>query len=155
MSTVLRTIEFLCLGVWLGGICLLSFVVAPGAFGILANRDMAGAMVGMTLGRLHLIGIGAGVIYLVAHFLHSPSFQSIARLAAIAVILMLLLTICSQFFVTTRLADLRHQMGSVDATPANDPLRASFDRLHKMSVWMESAVLLLGIAAMYLTVRSS
>jgi uncharacterized membrane protein len=155
MSTVLRTIEFLCLGVWLGGICLLSFVVAPGAFGILSNRDMAGAIVGMTLSRLHLIGIGAGVIYLVAHFLHSTSFQSIARLAAIAVILMLLLTICSQFFVTTRLADLRHQMGSVDATPASNPLRASFDRLHKMSVWMESAVLLLGIAAMYLTVRAS
>jgi hypothetical protein len=139
----------------LGGICLLSFVVAPGAFGILANRDMAGAMVGFTLGRLHLIGIGAGVIYLVAHFLHHSSFATIARLAAIAVILMLLLTICSQFFVTTRLADLRQQMGSVDATPAGNPLRASFDRLHKMSVRLESAVLLLGIAAMYLTVRAS
>jgi ABC-type transport system involved in multi-copper enzyme maturation permease subunit len=155
MSTALRTIEFLCLGIWLGGICLLSFVVAPGAFGILANRDMAGAMVGFTLGRLHLIGIGAGVVYLVAHFLHSSSFPAIARLAAIAVILMLLLTICSQFFVTAKLADLRQQMGSVDRTPATNPLRASFDRLHQLSVWLEGAVLLLGLAAMYLTVRAS
>jgi|HubBroStandDraft_6_1064221.scaffolds.fasta_scaffold1280832_1 hypothetical protein len=155
MSTVLRTIEFLCLGVWLGCICLLSFVVAPGAFGILGNRDLAGAMVGFTLGRAHLIGLGAGTIYLVAHFLHPSSYPTIARLAAIAVILMVLLTVVSQFYVIAHLADLRQQMGSVDRTPVTDPLRVSFDRLHQMSVWLESAVLLLGIAAMYLTVRSS
>ena len=75
MSNALRTIEFLCLGVWLGGVCLLSFVVAPGAFSILGNRDMAGRMVAYTLGRAHFIGIGAGVIYLVANFLHA-SFAS-------------------------------------------------------------------------------
>jgi hypothetical protein len=155
MSTALRTIEFLCLGVWLGGICLLSFVVAPGAFGVLASRDMAGSMVAYTLGRAHLIGIGVGVIYLVAHFLHPSTLPTIARLAAVAVILMLLLTVFSQFYVMAHLADLRTQMGSVDRTPATDPLRASFDKLHQWSVWIESAVLLLGIAAVYLTVRAS
>jgi hypothetical protein len=155
MSTALRTIEFLSLGVWLGCICLLSFVVAPGSFGILANRDIAGSMVAYTLGRAHLIGIGAGVIYLVAHFLHPSTLPTIARLAAIAVIIMLLLTVFSQFYIMAHLADLRTQMGSVDRTPSSDPLRTSFDRLHKWSVWVESAVLLLGIAAVYLTVRAS
>ena len=155
MSNALRTIEFLCLGVWLGGVCLLSFVVAPGAFGILADRDMAGSMVAYTLGRAHFIGLGAGAIYLVAHFLHSTSFPNMARFAAIAVILMLLLTVFSQFYVMSHLADLRTQMGSVDRTPATDPLRISFDKFHQWSVWLESAVLLLGIAAVYLTVRAS
>jgi hypothetical protein len=154
MSNALRTIEFLCLGVWLGGVCLLSFAVAPGAFGILANRDMAGSMVGYTLGRAHFIGIGAGVIYLVANFLNATSFPNVARLAAIAVIIMLLLTVFSQFYVMSHLANLRTQMGSVDRTRATDPLRAEFDKLHQWSVWIESAVLLLGIAAIYLTVRA-
>jgi Domain of unknown function (DUF4149) len=154
MSNALRTIEFLCLGVWLGGVCLLSFVVAPGAFRILANRDMAGSMVAYTLGGAHFIGIGAGVIYLVENFLSASSFPNIARLAAIAVIIMLLLTVFSQFYVMSHLADLRTQMGSVDRTPATDPLRAEFDKLHQWSVWIESAVLLLGIAAVYLTVRA-
>ena len=104
--------------------------------------------------RRHFIGIGAGVIYLVAHFLHASSFPNIARLAAIAVIIMLLLTVFSQFYVMAHLADLRNQMGSVDRTPATDPLRAEFDKLHQWSVWVESAVLLLGIAAVYLTVRA-
>lgn len=147
------------MGVWLGGVCLLSFVVAPGAFRILGNRDMAGSMVAYTLGRAHLIGIGAGVIYLVAHFLRASSVPNIARLATIAVVLMLLLTVFSQFYVIAHLADLRTQMqtqtGSVDRTPATDPLRVEFDKLHQWSVWLESAVLLLGIAAVYLTVRAS
>ena len=154
MSNALRTIEFLCLGVWLGGVCLLSFVVAPGAFSILGNRDVAGSMVAYTLGRAHFIGIGAGIIYLVANFLSASSLPSIARLAAIAVIIMLLLTVFSQFYVMAHLAELRTQMGSVDRTPATDPLRVQFDRLHQWSVWVESAVLLLGIAAVYLTIRA-
>jgi hypothetical protein len=33
-------------------------------------------------------------------------------------------------------------------------LRVEFDKLHQWSVWIESAVLLLGIAAVYLTVRA-
>ena len=33
MSTFLRTIEFLCVSLWLGSDVFLSFVVAPGAFG--------------------------------------------------------------------------------------------------------------------------
>ncbi|MFZ0820079.1 MAG: DUF4149 domain-containing protein [Candidatus Acidiferrales bacterium] len=155
MSNALRTIEFLCLGVWLGGICLLSFVVAPGAFGILASRDQAGAMVGFTLGRLHLIGIGAGVIYLVAHFLRGSQFPSAARLAAIAVILMIVLTVVSQFYVAAHMADLRQQMGSIERTRADDPLFIQFDRLHHVSVWLEGAVLLIGLAALYFTVRST
>jgi uncharacterized membrane protein len=155
MSTALRTIEFLSLGVWLGGVCLLSFVVAPGAFSILASRDQAGAIVGFTLGRLHLIGIGTGVIYLVAHFLRQSQFPSFARFAAVAVILMIVLTSVSQFYVAAHMAELRRQMGSIERTPVDSPLFLQFDRLHHVSVWLEGAVLLLGIVALYFTVRSS
>ncbi|HLW97313.1 MAG TPA: DUF4149 domain-containing protein [Candidatus Acidoferrales bacterium] len=155
MSTALRTIEFLCLGVWLGGICLLSFVIAPGAFGILQSRDIAGEFVGYTLGRLHLIGIGAGVIYLVAHFLRAATSPTLARYAAVVVVLMILITAFSQFYVTAQLADLRAQMGSVQNTPTDNPMRVTFDRLHRVSVGLESAVLLLCIAATFLTVRAS
>jgi hypothetical protein len=155
MSNALRTIEFLCLGVWLGAICLLSFVVAPGAFSILASRDQAGEIVRFTLARMHVIGMLAGVVYLVAYFFRGSALPSIARFAAVAVILMILLTAVSQFYVASHMADLRRQMGSIERTQANSPLRAEFDTLHHWSVWLESAVLLIGIAAMYLTVRAS
>ncbi len=57
MPTVLRSIEFLCLGLWLGSDVFLSFVVAPGAFRVLGSRDAAGALVGFALGRMHLLGV--------------------------------------------------------------------------------------------------
>jgi hypothetical protein len=43
----------------------------------------------------------------------------------------------------------------VDATPKDNPLRAEFDRLHQTSVRMEVTVLLIGIAALFLTVRNA
>ncbi len=46
MQVFLRTIEILSLGLWLGADAFLSFVVAPGAFTILGNRNDAGLIVG-------------------------------------------------------------------------------------------------------------
>ena len=101
------------------------------------------------------LALGAGLFHLVAHFLRAASFPAIARYAAIAVVLMILITAFSQFYVTAQLANLRVQMGSVQNTPADNPMRLVFDRLHRLSVGLESAVLLLSIAAIYLTVRAS
>jgi hypothetical protein len=56
--------------------------------------------------------------------------------------------------VIRRMRELRREMVSVAATPANDPRRAEFDRLHGVSVDLEGAVLLIGFVALFLTVRS-
>ena len=57
MNIFLRTLESLALGLWLGSDVFLSFVVAPGAFHVLASRDQAGAMVGFALTRMHFGGL--------------------------------------------------------------------------------------------------
>ena len=153
MTSTLRFIEILALGTWVGGIIFLSFVVAPGAFGVLGSRDQAGTMVGFALGRLHWIGIVAGLVYVVALVVERRSFAAIARPAAILVVLMIALTFYSQKFVTSRLAGLRREMVSVDATPRDNPMRVEFDSLHQWSVRIEGTVLLLGLAGLFLTVR--
>ena len=68
---------------------------------------------------------------------------------------MILLTAFSQFYVTSQLADLRAQMGSVESTPAT--VRSALHSTTSIAgpYALESAVLLLCIAAMYLTVRAS
>jgi hypothetical protein len=154
MASTMRFIEILALGTWVGGIIFFSFVVAPGAFGVLGSRDQAGTMVGFALGRLHWIGIVAGLIYVVALVAERRSIAAIARPAAILVVLMIALTFYSQKFVTSRLAGLRREMVSVDATPRDNPLRVEFDSLHQWSVRIEGAVLLLGLAGLFLTVRN-
>ena len=153
MSTLLRTIEFLGLSLWLGSDVFLSFVVAPGAFRILASRDSAGAMVGFGLSRMHMIGVVCGIAILLARMLRTRAVSSLAAPAALCVVLMVGLTVVSQLAVSPKMAVLRTQMGSIQATAADSPLLAEFSRLHRISVSLESGVLLAGFAAMYLMVR--
>ena len=154
MTSILRTVEFLALSLWLGSDVFLSFVVAPGAFRVLApNRDQAGAIVGFSLTRMHLGGIALGIVLLLVGLVRTRSLISFVTPAALCVVLMIVLTAISQYTVSARMAVLRLQMGSIQATAADSPLLAEFSRLHLISVSLESGVLLAGFAAMYLMVR--
>jgi uncharacterized membrane protein len=155
MSTVLRAIEFLGLSIWLGSDVFLSFVVAPGAFSVLASRDQAGAIVGYSLTRMHWMGIVCGVAILLARVARTRSLGSLVAPAALCVVLMMLLTVVSQVAVSPKMAVLRVQMGSIQATEAGSPLLAEFAKLHRMSVGLESGVLFAGIAAIFLLVREA
>lgn len=153
MASLLRTIEFLGLSLWLGSDVFLSFVMAPGAFRILASRDQAGAIVGFGLGRMHMMGVVCGIAILLARLLRTRTFAGLATPAALCVVLMILLTVVSQQTVSPKMAALRVQMGSIQATAADSPLLAEFGRLHRMSASLEGCVLLAGMAALYLMVR--
>jgi hypothetical protein len=153
MTNLLRTIEFLGLSLWLGSDAFLSFVVAPAAFRILASRDQAGAMVGFALWWMHMIGVVCGIVILLARVARTRTFASLVTPAALCVVLMILLTVVSQHAVSPEMAALRVQMGSIQATAADNPLLVEFSKLHRISVSLESGVLLAGFAAMFLMVR--
>jgi len=154
MTNVLRFVQVFALGTWVGSIIYFSAVVAQAAFGTVSNRDQVGAFVGTALGGLHYLGVIAAIVYLIATVWWGRSASSLVKPAALGVVLMLLLTLASQKVVIPRMEVLRAQMGSVDATPSSNPLRAEFDRLHNISVQLESGVLLVGLIALFLTVRS-
>ncbi len=116
MSTVVRFLQFLTLGTWVGSILYFGAIVAPAAFTVL-TQDQAGALVGLTLGRLHLLGIVAGVIYLLVTAIWARSAMALVRPAPLLVIVMLVLTFVSQFWVMSTMDALRAQMGSVAAAP--------------------------------------
>ena len=162
MMSFLRTLEFLGLSLWLGSDVFLSFVVAPGAFRILASRDQAGAMVGFGLWWMHMIGVVCGIVILLVRLARTRTFASLATPAALCVVLMIILTVVSQHAVSPKMAALRVQMGSIEsatakratqATAADNPLLVEFGKLHRISVSLESSVLLAGLACMYLMVK--
>jgi uncharacterized membrane protein len=155
MSVFLRAIEFLGLSMWLGSDVFLSFVVAPGAFSVLASRDQAGAIVGYSLGRMHWIGIVCGLVILLVRVLRIRSLTALVAPAVLCVVLMIILTVISQLAVSPKMAVLRIQMGSIQATSAGSPLLAEFARLHTISVGLESGVLLAGMAAMFWMVKDA
>jgi hypothetical protein len=155
LASTLRFLQFFSLGCWLGGILFFSFVVAQGAFSVLPTADLAGALVGYTLTRLHVIGIVAGCVYLLSTAALEKSLGALARPASLLVFLMVVCTAVSQYGVISRMDALRAQMGSVAATTPGDPLRAAFDKLHQYSVWLESVVLFSGLASLFLTARKA
>lgn len=111
-------------------------------------------VVGYSLARLHILGIVAGCVYIIATMALEKSVAALARPAPLLVFFMIVCTMASQYGVIARMDALRVQMGSVDATPADSALRVAFDRLHQYSVRLESAVLLSGLAALFLTARA-
>jgi hypothetical protein len=152
MKNIFRFLQFLALGTWVGSIIYFVAVVTRGAVAVL-TRDEAGLLVGFTISGLHQVGEVAAIIFLVAAIALEPSLKSFLRPAALGVLIMLLLTIFSQHVVIPRMDSLRHQMISVEATPASDARRAEFDRLHSVSVDVEGVVLLIGLVVMFLAAR--
>jgi len=154
MTTSLKFLRVLALGTWVGAIIYFVAVVTQGAFAVLANRDEAGLLVGFTLGGLHLMGLIAAAVFVVASVTMRKSLRAFVEPAVLGVILMAALTIASQDYVMPRMAVLRSQMGSVEATPRSDSRRAEFDRLHRASVDLEGGVLVIGLVALFLATRS-
>lgn len=151
VTSTLRFLQVFSLGTWVGSILFFSFVVAQGAFTVQPSKDVAGALVGYILTRLHIIGIVAGAVYLLVTAILERSLGALVHPAALLVFVMIVCTMVSQYGVIARMDLLKLQMGSVSATPAGDPLLVTFNRLHQYSVWLESVVLLSGLVALFLT----
>jgi Domain of unknown function (DUF4149) len=159
----LRFLMLLPLVVWLGGLIFFAFVLAPTVFspGLLPTRHLAGAIVGRSLDGLHYMAIVSGIIFLIASMLYSRMASGNARpLAArhVLVVLMLLLTVISQFAISPKMHAIRAEVGVIDGgidnVPLDNPLRTEFDRLHVWSEKFEEAVLLLGLVALYTTAQA-
>jgi uncharacterized membrane protein len=154
MNNFLKYLQVLALGAWVGAIFYFSAVVAQTAFAVLATKDEAGLLAGQTLSQLHTLGLIAAIVYVVAGVALAESIGAIKKPAMIGVVLMVLLTAISQNKVTHRMNDLRRSMVSVEKTAADDPRRVEFDKLHAASVGLEGAVFLIGLVALFLTVRA-
>jgi hypothetical protein len=159
----LRFLMLLPLVVWLGGLIFFAFVLAPTVFspGLLPTRHLAGAIVGRSLDGLHYMAIVSGIIFLIASMLYSRMASGNARpLAArhVLIVLMLLLTVISQFAISPKMHAIRAEVGVIDGgidnVPLDNPLRTEFDRLHVWSEKFEEAVLLLGLVALYTTAQA-
>lgn len=150
----LRFLMLLSLVVWVGGLMFFAFVLAPTAFQVLPNTHLAGNVVGRALGKLHWLAIVSGIIFLIASLLYDRVAQGSAQVLAVRhvlIIVMLALTVFSQYWIIPRMDKLRASVSDFAAIPLSDPARVQFDALHVWSTRVEGAVLLLGLLAVYMT----
>lgn len=149
----------LSLVVWLGGLIFLAFVLAPTAFtpGLLPSRHLAGSIVGRSIDLLHYMAIVSGIVFLVTSMLYNRMSRGDARPMAarhLLIVLMLLLTVVSQFAISPKMHAIRAEVGVIDSVPLDNPMRREFDRLHVWSEKFEEAILLLGLVALYTTAQA-
>jgi len=149
----LRFLMVLSLAVWIGGLIFFAFVLAPTAFQVLPTH-LAGNVVGRALGKLHWIAIFSGIVFLISSLLYSRLTEGTAHplaLRHVLIVLMLALTLFSQFWIIPRMDTLRASVGDFANVTLNNPARVQFDTLHVWSTRVEGAVLLLGLVAVFLT----
>jgi hypothetical protein len=148
MTTLLRILRLYPLALWVGGEVFFVLVAAI-AFSVLPDKHTAGLIVRSALMDLHRIGIGAGVVYLVATLGLMTMDRTGQRVRFVEIVLvaaMLLLTLYSQLGVIPRMETDRLSLGGdVTAAPADNTARLDFDRLHQRSVSLEGAVLVGGL----------
>ena len=143
------------LGLWLGAMAFFSFVVAPSAFAVLKQQQLAGALVSRTLGALEIIGMIAGALLIAILFISRERDRAFLY-ELIALALMTVSMLVSHFVVSRRMHDLRMSLGEIAQVAANDPARVEFDRLHQYSVWLMGFDILGAIALIvYLARRNA
>ncbi len=156
--TLLRSIMWLSLIVWLGGVIFFAAVLAPTVFSVLPTRHLAGNVVSRSLHVLHWMGIISAIVFLASSILYDRLNNGTIRLFAarnLLLCLMLLLTLVSQFGVSPRMAQLRSSIGDIGSVSVTDPARVAFNTLHVWSTRLEGGVLLLGLVLVYMTARDS
>jgi len=153
--SLLLDFRILLLGLWLGAACFFSFAVAPGAFGVLPSRELAGLVVNRTLAVINYSGIFAGLILLASSYV-TPRKVSRVNLWLEQGLLLLLTAACAfgQFIIAAKLSDLRGQIGRpIDEVGTDDPLRVAFNDLHGYSVTILMTAMIAAVAAFFLLGR--
>lgn len=147
----------LALIVWIGGIVFFSAVQAPETAHVLgATNPVFGEIISRSLSILHYFGFGCGILYLLASTTEKQLdrvFERSRATARVLVLLMLVVTAFSQFFVSRRMHAIHVANPQYEQLAGNDAVRVQFERLHQYSVGAEGVVLLLGLGVVILTAR--
>jgi hypothetical protein len=150
-----RYFYVLALALWLGGMALAGFIVAPTVFSVLQSWDastgrmLAGQVFGEILRRVYLVGgIAAGVMFLALTIqrIIGPRPKAYGVRAGIVVI-MFALTAYAAIFLHPRIAALQAEVGKpMIELPADDVRRTEFERLHCLSSTLLSLTMVGGLA---------
>ncbi len=148
MIRAAQAVFLTALGLWVGGMATLAFIVAPTVFRTAPSRGVAGGIFGAILQSfggvqiiLALLCLAALIVLVLKGGLRGKSGS--LRIGAVA--LMLGLVLVSQYHVAPAIAHERETIPNFDALPSGVPQKARFDSLHKWSVRLAGTTLLLGL----------
>ena len=158
MKTLLRTVLYLALAVWLGAEVFFPIVAAITFSTLMPATHTAGTIVGHLLRILHGMGLVSGMVAMAALALAPWIGVYKPRPALAPMILLIVMIACTVYsqhgIIPAMERDRISAGGAIDTTDASNPLTAHFNSLHRRSEIVEEAVLLLGLATVALVARA-
>jgi len=133
--TVASQVIRFSLAFWVGG-TLLVVIAAPVLFGRIRSRDAAGEIFGEILRRFEAVKHVLSLLLVTAVFFQlerTGGFAGQSVVAGIAIFLAVASNVYLSMVVRPRMNYLRVKIGSFDETPADNPWRQRFDRMHRIS----------------------
>ena len=137
----ITVVYHLAISCWLGGAALFTFLLTPILFKSY-TRDVAGGIVGTLFPGYFRWGLVCGVVALLCQIINRGRF-AVASLIIIS--LMLLLTSVQAFVIEPRAVALKRTIVSFETTPASDPQRVQFRKLHGLSMATNLTVIAGGV----------
>jgi hypothetical protein len=161
LTTLVKQLRILLLGVWLGAAIFFGAAVAPALFGVLrgaglANaNELAGSIVTRLLAIINQGGFEIALFLFVTAFFVNRHKSRLARWAeVISLAIMAIMTAVSHFVISARMLELRRAMGAqIDQVSPIDPRRVAFDSLHRYSVRVMMVAMIAGLVAFVITTR--
>jgi hypothetical protein len=158
MKTLLRTLLYLALIVWLGAEIFFPVVAAVTFTNLMPNTHAAGTVVGELLRILHGMGMVCGIVALALLAL-APAwgiYKPRNVLAPMALLLvMLACTVYSQYAIIPAMErDRIAAGGAIDTLDTTNPMTIDFNKLHNRSEHVEEALMLFGLATVVLVARA-
>lgn len=154
MKTLLRTLLYLSLIVWIGAEIFFPIVAAITFNTLAPDKHTAGTIVGQLLRIMHGMGLVSAIVALAVLAL-APAWRIYKPRAVLAPMVLLVLmiggTVYSQYGIIPAMdRDLRAADGAIDTTDITNPTTVHFNKLHNRSVFVEETILLMGLATVVL-----
>jgi Domain of unknown function (DUF4149) len=156
MIRAARALYLTSLGLWVGGMSTLAFIVAPTLFRL--ARPEAGMVFGSILRSFGLLQMVLALTALAAVVvLHATgTIRPKTGYVRLGILLLMLLLVCgSQFIIGPAIERERAAVPNFDSVPAGVPARARFDALHRWSVRVAGLTLLLGAGLLIVSTAAS
>ena len=155
MTSFIRQLRWLALGLWLGAAIFFGAAVAPALFGVLRDaglpnaNELAGSIVTRLLAIINQGGFEIALfLFVTAFFIDRHRATFVRRAEMISVGIMAIMTAVNHWIISARMIQLRAAMGgAIDSISFDDPRRAAFDSLHRYSVIAMGVAIVAGLLA--------
>jgi hypothetical protein len=162
MTSFIRQLRVLLLGLWLGAAIFFAAAVAPALFNVLRSaalvnaNELAGSVVTRLLAFINRGGFEIAFFLLVTALFVNRNRSRLAQVVeVISIGIMAIMTGVSNWIISARMLALRASMGTIDQVSPTDPRRIEFDSLHRYSVRVMAVALVAGLIAFFIASRGS